>query len=122
MPCTSLESGSVTLTLPWGASGGANGLGGPPKRRPSLITPRAILLVAVVGGALDRKLLLQPALGLRQALRARARNRPRLVGALLLQPLGRSAEPPASALRGRQDLRQLIATTLTVRGGLGRVG
>jgi hypothetical protein len=37
--CSRERSGSVVLTFPVGSSGGANGFGDPPNRRPPFITP-----------------------------------------------------------------------------------
>jgi hypothetical protein len=77
------------------------------------------LLVRVAHG---REVFLEAALGLQQSLRARARDRPGLFGALLVKALARGPQPALSAVFGRHDLRQLVAAALTESGGLGGVG
>jgi len=70
-------------------------------------------------------LFLKTALGLAQALTPLTRNRPRLGGALVIQPPRRFAQPAAPALRGRQLRRQHLAARLAelgVFGGIDGVG
>src|SRR3954453_16388131 len=104
MPCASLESGSVRLTLPAGTVCGPGGGGRTAEAPPVLHAPtRAVGLVLRVGVTLDGELLLQTPLALELPLRSGPRDRARLVGPPLIQPLASVAQPPLPALAGRAD-------------------
>src|ERR1039458_8206153 len=74
-----------------------------------------------VGAGLDPQLLLQTALCLLQPRGAGTRDRPGLFGAFLIELAFCLAQPPTTALAGRQMLWQLIAALLAVELILGRV-
>ena len=71
-------------------------------------------LVANVGLALDVKLFLQAAPAFEQPLAARARDRLRLLGALLFETLCGGAQPPAPAFSAVEDLGQLVAASVAI--------
>ena len=108
------ESGSVTLITPGRRRRRLVGVRRPPEAAAVLHPPaRPVGLIGGVGLALRPQLFLQAPLGLLQPRRARRRDRPRLLGAPLVQPALGLAQPPAPALRRRQLRRQLVAATIT---------
>ena len=83
--------------------------------------PRPVVLVGAVGAHLGPQLLVQAPLGLLEALAAAARNRPRLLRALLFELALGLAQPRPAALAGAQLLGQLVAARVAVELVLGRV-
>jgi hypothetical protein len=73
---------------------------------------RPIGLVFGVRATLDRQILFEAALGLDQPLGQRARHRPSVLGAPLVESRARVAQPPLPALARRQCRRQLVAAAL----------
>jgi hypothetical protein len=73
---------------------------------------RSVGLIGGVGLAFDEQLLLEAALGLTHALRARARDRLGLRLTFLIQAALGLAQPAAATLRGAKLRRQLIAAGL----------
>ena len=83
--------------------------------------PRAVVLVGAVGAHLGPQLLVQAPLGFLEALAAVARNRPRLLRALLFELALGFAQPRPTALAGAQLLGQFVAARVAVELVLGRV-
>jgi hypothetical protein len=75
-----------------------------------------------VGVTLDGELFLEAPLALAQPIRRRARNRRRLLGATLIQPLASITQPALPDLARGQDLGQLVAAAIAQRRGLRGIG
>jgi hypothetical protein len=93
------------------------------KRRPGAPdAARSITLVGLVGAPLGLQLLVQPPPGVLEALGPRARDRPGLVGAPLLEPVLGLAQPHLATLGLGQLGRQLVAARPPKGLVLGGVG
>ena len=86
--------------------------------------PRPVALVGAVRAHLGPQLLIEAPLGFLETLAAATRNRPRLLGAMLLQ-LALGLAQPRPPFPGAQLLGQLVAARLAVKlvlGGVDRLG
>ena len=99
--------------MPAGSLGRLIGLGRTAEAAAVLHHPaRSVGLIVGVRAPLDSELFLEPTTRLGESLRARAWDRPGLLGAPLIQPPAGIAQPPLAALARRERRRQLIAAPL----------
>ena len=120
--CTIRESGSVTLTVPAGSSGGVYGVGGAPNPRPNVsravarhASYAAFARCSAHSSSSSRRLASL------QSRRASARHRLGLSRPFGLELPLRFAQPFLATLTRGQLLRQLVTALIAVELVLGRV-
>ena len=96
-------------------------VGGSSLRALRVAPVRPVVLIGGIRAGLDPQLLLQTTLGLFQPRGTRTRDRPCSVGAFLIELAFGLAQPPTTALAGREVLGQLIAALIAVELILGCV-